>query len=149
MSGHGDPHDEALGNEHGHDEHERDDDHHAPPALEEPATPLWLTLLGLGLFLLAGILFIATREDGKTTAQLTAVPAGEAAPSAAAAAPPAAPPTPTPTPMPTPMPNPAAAPNPGNPAVRLNAPPHPPGGPSGPTGLGGIAQPAVRPRPAP
>ena len=75
MSGHGDPHEE----DHGHDEHEHDDDHHAPPALEEPATPLWLTLLGIGLFLVAGILFIATREDGKTTAQLTAVPSAEGA----------------------------------------------------------------------
>ena len=125
MSGHGDPHEEAHGDE--HDAHD-DDDHHAPPPLEEPATPLWLTLLGVGLFLVAGILFIATREDGKTTAQLTAVPSAEAAAA------------------PAPAPNPAAAPpapNPGNPAVRLNAPPNPPGGP------GGVQQPAVRPRPAP
>jgi hypothetical protein len=80
MSGHGDPHEDAHGD--GHDEHDHDDDHHAPPPLEEPATPLWLTLLGVGLFLVAGILFIATREDGKTTAQLTAVPSaeGQAAP---------------------------------------------------------------------
>jgi len=127
MSGHGDPHEEA--HDDGHDEHDHDDDHHAPPALEEPATPLWLTLLGLGLFLAAGILFVATREDGKTTAELTAVPAAEAAPSGAA-------------PAPAPNPGAAAAPNPGNPAVRLNAPPNPPGGP------GGVAQPAVRPRPA-
>jgi len=123
MSGHGDPHDDAA---HG-DEHEHDDDHHAPPAVEEPATPLWLTLLGLGLFLLAGIVFVATREDGKTTAQLTVVPSSE--PEAAAA--PAAP-----------APNPGA-PNPGNAPVRVNVPPNPPGGP------GGVAQPAVRPRPAP
>ena len=66
-----------------HDEH--DDDHHAVPVLEEPATPLWLTLLGIGLFLLAGILFVATREDGKTTAELTAVPSAETPPSAASA----------------------------------------------------------------
>ena len=115
MSGHGDAHDEA------HDDgHDHDDDHHAPPALEEPSTPLWLTLLGVGLFLTAGILFIATRPDGKTTAELTAVPNAEAAASAA------------------PTPNPAAAPTPGvpnpNPPGR-NAPPNPPGSP----------QPAVRP----
>ena len=125
MSGHGDPHDAAHGDE--HDEHDHDDDHHAPPPPEEPATPLWLTLLGVGLFLVAGILFIATREDGKTTAQLTAAPSAEAA---APAAPASAAPNP-------------AAPSPGNPAVRVNAPPNPPGGP------GGVQQPAVRPRPAP
>jgi hypothetical protein len=103
MSGHGDPHEEAHGDEHdGHD-----DDHHAPPPLPEPATPLWLTLLGISLFLVAGILFVATRPDGKTTAELTAVPSA-AAPAAAA-----------------PVPNPGAA----NPAVRLNAPPNPPGTP--------------------
>jgi hypothetical protein len=117
MSGHGDPREEA----HGDDEHEHDDDHHAPPALEEPATPLWLTLLGIGLFLTAGILFIATRPDGKTTAELTAVPSADAAPSGAA-----------------PAPNPGAAANPGvpnpNPALR-GAPPNRPGSP----------QPAVRP----
>ena len=123
MSGHGDPHDDQHGD--GHDEH--DDAHHAPPALEEPVTPLWLTLLGLGLFLLAGIVFVATREDGKTTAQLTVVPSAEAEAAAAPAAP---------------APNPGA-PNPGNAPVRLNVPPNPPGGP------GGAAQPAVRPRPAP
>src|SRR3954466_3340322 len=107
MSGHGDPHEDAHGD--GHDEHDHDDDPHAPPPLDEPATPLWLTLLGVGLFLTAGILFIATRPDGKTTAELTAVPSAAAADSAA------------------PAPNPAAAPNPGapnpNPAVR-NAPPN-------------------------
>ena len=111
MSGHGDAHDEA----HGDDGHDHDDDHHAPPALEEPATPLWLTLLGIGLFLTAGILFIATRPDGKTTAELTAVPSADAPPSAAPA-----PPSP-------------GVPNP-NPALR-GAPPNPPGSP----------QPAVRP----
>jgi hypothetical protein len=86
MSGHGDPHDEA-------DEHEHDD-HHAPAPLPEPPTPLWLTLLGIGLFLAAGILFVATRADGKTTAELTAVPSAEPAASAAPSA--AAAPTPTP-----------------------------------------------------
>src|SRR3954468_12193878 len=107
MSGHGDPHDEAHGD--GHDELEHDD-HHAPPALEEPATPLWLTLLGIGLFLTAGILFIATRPDGKTTAELTALPSAEAAPSGAA-----------PAPTPAGAPNPAGAPSPAG-AVRPSMP---------------------------
>jgi|SRR6478752_1646210 len=106
MSGHGDPHEEALD---GHDEHEHDDDHHAPPPLPEPATPLWLTLLGIGLFLVVGITFIATRPDGKTTAELTAVPSAEAPPS----------PAPPPPAGAGQVPAPAAAPNP---ALRVNAP---------------------------
>jgi hypothetical protein len=104
MSGHGDPHEEAHGDG---DDHAHEDDHHAPPPPPEPATPLWLTLLGIGLFLTAGIVFIATREDGKTTAELTAPPSVE--PAAAAA----------------PAPNPGAAPQP----VRPSAPPNPPGSP--------------------
>jgi hypothetical protein len=118
MSGHGDPHDEAHGD--GHDEHEHDD-LHAPPVLEEPATPLWLTLLGIGLFLVAGILFVATREDGKTTAQLTVVPSAEAAPAAVAPA--------------APLPNPAGA----NQPVRLNAAPNQPSPPN-PARPGGGSQ---------
>ncbi len=103
MSGHGDPHEEA----HGDDAHEHDDDHHAPPALPEPVTPLWLTLLGIGLFLVAGIWLVATGAEGKTTAELTAAPAADGN---GAAAPP--------------------APGAPNPAVRLNAPPNPPGTPT-------------------
>src|SRR5689334_11377188 len=97
MSGHGDPHEEA----HGDDAHEHDD-HHAPPPLPEPATPLWLTVLGIGLFLVVGIFYVATRDTGKTTAELTSAPGG-----ADSAAPPAD----------------AAG------AARLNAPPNPPGSP--------------------
>jgi hypothetical protein len=122
MSGHGDPHDEAQGD--GHDEHEHDDDHHAPAPLPEPPTPLWLTFLGVGLFLTAGILFVATRADGKTTAELTAVPSAEPAGSAAAA----------------PAPNPGATapnPTPGQPAMRPGAAP-----PNPPTMPGGAARPA-------
>ena len=115
MSGHGDPHDEAGADE--HDEHDHDDDHHAAPVLEEPATPLWLTLLGIGLFLVAGIAFVASRPSGKTTAELTAAGNAEAAASAA----------------PAPAPNPAAAPNP---ALRVAAPQPNAGRP---------AQPAARP----
>jgi hypothetical protein len=94
MSGHGD-HDEA----HGDDGHDHDDDHHAVPALEEPATPLWLTLLGIGLFLAGGILFIATRSDAKTSAELA--PPAPSAPAAGSAV--QAPPNP-------PVPQPAARP---------------------------------------
>jgi hypothetical protein len=72
MSGHGDPHEDA----HDGDGHEHDDDHHAPPALPEPVTPLWLTLLGVGLFLVAGIWFVATGSEGKTKAELA--PAADA-----------------------------------------------------------------------
>jgi hypothetical protein len=98
MSGHGDPHEEGAGDE--HDAH--DDDHHAAPVLEEPSTPLWLTLLGVALFLVAGIAFVASRPGGKTTAELTAVKADAVASAA---------------PAPTPV-----APAPPNPALRVAAP---------------------------
>ncbi|HVY25522.1 MAG TPA: hypothetical protein VHB79_03190 [Polyangiaceae bacterium] len=100
MSGHGDPHEEAHGD--AHDDHDDHDDHHAPPPPPEPATPLWLTLLGIGLFLVAGILFIATHSEGKTTAELTPQPSAEPA-------------------APAPNPVPAPAPKPGT-VQRLNAP---------------------------
>jgi hypothetical protein len=98
MSGHGD-HDDAHADDGPGHEHEHDD-HHEAPALEEPATPLWVSILGVGLFLTAGILFLATRPEGKTTAELTAVPSAAAAADA-------------PAPAPRPM----------------NAPPNPPGSP--------------------
>jgi hypothetical protein len=124
MSGHGDHADE-----HAADAHDHDDDHHAPPALPEPPTPLWLTLLGIGLFLAAGIAFVATRDVGKTTAELTAIPSAEA--------PAAGEPTPAPNPA---APNPvaarppggtnaAAAPSPG--AMRPGQPPAPGRAPGG------------------
>ncbi len=88
MSAHGD-HDEA----HADAGDVSDTDHHdAAPSLDEPATPLWLTLLGVGLFLTGGILFVATREPGKTTAELTASPS--AAPAESAVPSPVAPPAP-------------------------------------------------------
>jgi hypothetical protein len=118
MSGHGDPHEEA-----GADEHDEHDDHHAAPVLEEPTTPLWVTLLGIGLFLVAGILFIASRSDGKTTAQLTAAVSAEAPPSPppAPAAPQPVAPNPAlrvPAPGVAPLPRPNAAPRPPQPAAR-------------------------------
>jgi hypothetical protein len=126
MSAHGDHADDQAA-----DAHDHDDDHHAPPPLEEPATPLWLTLLGIGLFLAAGIVFVATRETGKTTAELTAVPSAEAPANAA--------PTPAPNDQAAPNPaaaarppgaaNAAAAPNPG--AMRPGQPPAPGRAPGG------------------
>jgi hypothetical protein len=115
MSAHGDHADEHADD---HDDH--DDDHHAPPPLAEPATPLWLTLLGVGLFLIAGILFVATRDDGKTTAELTAVGNAD---TAASAAPTPAPPNPA-APNPPGALNPAAPPRP----AAIPAPGRPPGG---------------------
>lgn len=47
---------------------------------DEPSTPLWLTLLGVGLFLLGGIFFLATSSP-------EAAPDEEAAPEPPAAAP--------------------------------------------------------------
>ena len=82
MSGHGAPHDDDA---HDDADHDHEDDHAAVPVLDEPHTPLWLTMLGIGLFLVAGILFVATREGGKTTAELTAQGAPEGSPAGSAA----------------------------------------------------------------
>src|SRR5258706_14466918 len=77
MSAHGEPHDDA----HDHDAADHDDQH-APPPPEEPRTPLWLTLLGIGLFLIGGLALAASRGGGKTTAELV----DAATPSASVAA---------------------------------------------------------------
>jgi len=81
--GHGDHHEEYLG---------IPADEAGP---DEPSTPGWLTLLGMGLVLSAMLAFLATRPDGKTRAELTpgASASGSAAPAPAA---------PTPAPVPTP-----------------------------------------------
>jgi hypothetical protein len=47
----------------------------------EPQTPGWLTLLGVALFFLVMLLFLATRPDRQTAEELT----GEAAPAAPSA----------------------------------------------------------------
>ena len=58
------------------------DHHHAPPALPEPKTPMWLTGLGFVLFLGAGLLWglsPAKTEGGAPGAAGTAADAGAAA----------------------------------------------------------------------
>jgi len=48
------------------DHHETDSDELDP---DEPRTPMWLPLLGGGLFLLALLLFLATRSDEEPAAE--------------------------------------------------------------------------------
>ena len=57
------------------------------PGPDEPRTPLWLPLVGIGLVLFALLAYVVTRPAGKTAAELTseAAPPGSVA---AAAAPP-------------------------------------------------------------
>jgi hypothetical protein len=98
---------------------------------DEPHTPLWLTLLGAALGLLAVIYFVATRPEAKTTDQLRQ---GAAPPAAASGAEPAAP---------------AAAPAPPGqiPARPMLAPPGPaPGAEPRPAVIRPVRPP---PRPAP
>ncbi len=54
------------------------------PGPDEPATPGWLTLLGISLVLAVMLGYIATRPDGKTRAELTATGTASAAPNAEA-----------------------------------------------------------------
>lgn len=49
---------------------------------DEPRTPMWLPLLGSGLFLLALLLFLATRTDEEPVDEISADPAAEQAPAA-------------------------------------------------------------------
>jgi hypothetical protein len=101
------------------------------PGPDEPRTPLWLPLVGMGLVLSALLAYVMTRPAGKTAAEL----ASEAAPEASVAA--AAPPGAAASAMPQRMrrlPGVASAfqpPAPGSPprAMGNNAPP--PGAPPG------------------
>jgi len=85
--------------DHGHAGGGSHADHHheylGEPADEagpgEPATPGWLTLLGIGLVLTVMLGFLATRSDGKTRAELSGSTSASAAPAAAPK-----PPTPAP-----------------------------------------------------
>jgi hypothetical protein len=80
--------------EHAHAAADSHGDHHYvydgtpanEPGPDEPATPGWLTLLGITLVLAAMLGYLATRPDGKTRAEL-APSAGSAAPAAAAPSP--------------------------------------------------------------
>lgn len=88
-------------------EHEAHDDHHAEPVLPEPETPVWLTLLGIGIFVLGGLalLFRAGSQDAANAAAAASASAaaGASAP-IAKAAPPPQPAQPAPQPvMPTPL----------------------------------------------
>jgi len=136
-AGHADHHDEYLG---------------VPadePGPGEPATPGWLTLLGMGLVLVTMLGFVATRPDGKTRAELS--PAASAAPKPEAA--------PTPAPAPNPEGNRPARPSPdmfrpAGTASAANARPLPSGSPRlvrpGPFAVGPGGSAAVAPlRPTP
>lgn len=82
---------------------------------EEPRTPLWLPLLGAGMFLGGLIYVLATQPVGKTTDELTeeATAAAQAAQAAAKAEEEARQAAQAPTPPPTPAPQPGAAPRQG------------------------------------
>jgi len=56
-------HDDHEGAPDAHDAH---DDHHEEAPLPEPETPLWLTLLGIGIFVLGG-LFLLVRQGNQQT----------------------------------------------------------------------------------
>jgi predicted lipid-binding transport protein (Tim44 family) len=58
-------------------DHDTDSDELDP---DEPRTPMWLPLLGGGLFLLALFLFLATRSDEEPAADVSADAAAEQAP---------------------------------------------------------------------
>jgi hypothetical protein len=58
---------------------------HGSEELDEPRTPLWLPLLGLGLLLSVVLYFIASRPDAKPASELRTVSA-PAAPAASAEA---------------------------------------------------------------
>ena len=105
------------------------------PGPDEPRTPLWLPLVGLGLFLFTLLGYVMTRPPGKTGDEL----AKEAAPEASATppAPPAAAPNPRMRRLPQGLPS-ALAPGGFAPGAA-----QPGMGPSGATAPGGAA-----PRPA-
>ena len=90
-------------------EHEPHDAHAVEPsdelAADEPKTPLWLTALGGGLFLLLVIGWLAARSmEPQEGDQAAAASASASAVAAPAAPPPAVVPPPPPAPPPSPLP---------------------------------------------
>src|SRR5690606_12989422 len=83
-------HDEHAGHDEEHDQDELDSD--------EPRTPGWLTLLGVALFLVAGIFVIANEEGPKNLVSPEPASQAPAEAAAAATAQVAAPPAPPPQP---------------------------------------------------
>jgi hypothetical protein len=84
MSAHGhaaaDPH--AAGDDsHGHD-HAYEGIPADRPAADEPATPPWLPLVGIGLVLGTILAYVVTRPEGQTSAQLASAAAAVAPPPA-------------------------------------------------------------------
>jgi len=65
-----------------------DEQHHdEPPPPDEPRTPAWLTVVGVSLFVVAGMWFLATRPNAKTIEELRAAHAAASTSASAAAAP--------------------------------------------------------------
>ena len=93
-------HDPSHDNEQ-HAEAHADEHHEEPPPPDEPRTPAWLTVLGVGMFVVAGMWFLATRPAGKTVEELRPAPQPAASASAAVAIP--AKPGPVPEGQPAPV----------------------------------------------
>ena len=89
-----------------------DVDHHEESIPAEPATPMWLPLLGGAIFVACTLLFVATRP-GESEATLTAKAHAIAMKRIEAQKAAEAPPAPPPAPMPAAMPAPGAGPGKG------------------------------------
>jgi len=85
MSAHG--HAAAEPHAAGHDSHGHDHAYEGipadRPAPDEPDTPAWLPLVGIGLVLGSILAYIVTRPEGQTSAQLASAAAAVAPPAAA------------------------------------------------------------------
>jgi hypothetical protein len=60
------------------------DEQETPLDPDEPHTPIWLTFLGMGLFLFGAIFLLATSGDPAEAPAVTSVEAGEPAPDSGA-----------------------------------------------------------------
>jgi hypothetical protein len=74
---------------------------------DEPSTPPWLTILGIVLFVGAGLAYIVTRPSGATLEQLRNASVTVSASAVASQV--APPPAPAPAPVPTPAASPAGS----------------------------------------